>query len=217
MMLMHTNGPPTRSKLHWLFNRMKQDLSTPRLENDQVQQVDRDLISELNLRSDEFQHQIINMDETHHDISISGHYWKPRWNKIYHLSQPAWGSHHVVGVYATTLFCRWTLPPIIAVSSRRPFKWYGKWLGESLPNYLGAKSNKLNNIITPTSERARPYNILIEIFDLNGMWIAAAILQSWIHGIVLTTPGYSTRQIHGLTCWECYMMFEPSVNTKTWR
>ena len=80
------------------------------------------LISELDFRSDEVRRRIINMDETHHDLSVTGDRGGPR-SVVYHNPKLQRGcrrgvkaSRHVTGVYATNASGE-TLPPMYIFDS----------------------------------------------------------------------------------------------------
>jgi hypothetical protein len=136
----------TYTNLHQWFDDAKQDLINTGLVIDQeIRCSDGSLLSELDFRSDEVRRRIINMDETHHDLSITGDRGGPR-SVMYHNPRYQRGSkrcvkssRHVTGVYATNAAGE-TLPPMYIFDSGAKiddnFRVKLKWL-EGLPNVTG--------------------------------------------------------------------------------
>jgi hypothetical protein len=103
------------------------------------------IISELNFQSDEVRRRFINMDETHHDLSITGDKSGPR-AVIYHNPNLQRGgkravknSRHVTGVYATNAAGE-SIPPMYIYDSgakhSKNFQVNTSWL-EGLPKVTG--------------------------------------------------------------------------------
>jgi hypothetical protein len=99
----------THQNLQQWFDDAKLDLIATGLCIDQeVRGADGTLVSELDFRSDEVKRRILNMDETHHDLSVTGDRGGPR-SVMYHNPRFQRGckrgvksSRHVTGVYATS-------------------------------------------------------------------------------------------------------------------
>ncbi len=98
----------THTNLDQWFDDAKRDLiETGLVLDEEVRDINGNLISELNFRSDEVRRRIINMDETHHDLSITGDrggtrslmYHNPRYQRG--SKRGVKSSRHVTGVYAT--------------------------------------------------------------------------------------------------------------------
>jgi hypothetical protein len=85
------------------FDDAKRDLINSGLVIDQeVQDLNTgNLISELDFRSDEVQRRIINMDETHHDLSVTGDRGGPRC-VMYHNPSLQRGSRRGVKSFSNT-------------------------------------------------------------------------------------------------------------------
>jgi hypothetical protein len=136
----------TYTNLHQWFDDAKQDLINMGLVIDQeIRCSDDSLLLELDFRSDEVRRRIINMDKTHHDLSITGNRGGPR-SVMYHNPRYQRGSKrcvksslHVTGVYATNAAGE-TLPPMYIFDSGAKiddnFRVKLKWL-EGLPNVTG--------------------------------------------------------------------------------
>ena len=113
----------TYSNLQQWFDDAKRDLIDTGLVIDrEVRDNHGNLISELDFRSDEVRRRFINMDETHHDLSITGDRGGPR-SVVYHNCNLQRGSRrgvkssrHVTGVYATNAAGE-SLPPMYIFDS----------------------------------------------------------------------------------------------------
>jgi len=69
----------TVSNLEQWFDDAKLDLIRSGLVRaEEVRNEARELVSELDFRSDEVKRRLINMDETHHDLSVTGERGGPR-------------------------------------------------------------------------------------------------------------------------------------------
>ena len=118
----------TFDNLQQWFNDAKKDLIETGLVIDaEVRDTDGVLVSELDFRSDEVRRRIINMDETHHDLSITGDRGGPR-AVMYHNPSLQRGSkrgvkssRHVTGVYATNAAGE-SLPPMYIFDSGAKFE-----------------------------------------------------------------------------------------------
>ena len=137
----------TYSNLQQWFDDAKRDLINSGLVIDQeVRDLNTgNLISELDFRSDEVRRRIINMDETHHDLSVTGDRGGPRC-VMYHNPSLQRGSRrgvkssrHVTGVYATNAAGE-TLPPMYIFDSCAKnddnFRVRVQWL-DGLPTVTG--------------------------------------------------------------------------------
>jgi hypothetical protein len=136
----------THQNLQQWFDDAKQDLIQTGLCIDQeVRDTKGNLVSELDFRSDEVKRRIINMDETHHDLSVTGDRGGPR-SVMYHNPNLQRGSkrgvkssRHVTGVYATSAGGE-SLPPMYIFDSGAKiednFRVKIKWL-EGLPTVTG--------------------------------------------------------------------------------
>jgi hypothetical protein len=136
----------TFDNLQQWFNDAKKDLIETGLVIDaEVRDRDGVLISELDFRSDEVRRRFINMDETHHDLSITGDRGGPR-AVMYHNPSLQRGSkrgvkssRHVTGVYATNADGE-SLPPMYIFDSGAKFEDNFQvrlqWL-EGLPSVTG--------------------------------------------------------------------------------
>jgi hypothetical protein len=113
--------------------------------DEEVRDINGNLISELNFRSDEVRRRIINMDETHHDLSITGDRGGTR-SLMYHnpcyqrgSKRGVKSSRHVTGVYATNEAGE-SLPPMYIFDSgakiEENFRVKLQWL-EGLPAITG--------------------------------------------------------------------------------
>ena len=88
----------------------------------EVREADGTLISEVDFRSDEVRCRIVNMDKTHHDLSITGDksgsramsYSNPKFHRGYKKTVKA--GRHVTGVYATNAGGE-ALPPLYIFES----------------------------------------------------------------------------------------------------
>ncbi len=98
----------TQNNLEQWFDNAKRDLIETGLVLDkEVRDINGNLISELDFRSDDVRRRIINMDETHHDLAITGDrggtrslmYHNPRYQRG--SKRGVKSSRHVTGVYAT--------------------------------------------------------------------------------------------------------------------
>ena len=136
----------TYTNLQQWFNDAKRDLIDSGLVIDQeVRDGNGNLISELDFRSEEVRRRIINMDETHHDLSITGDRGGPRC-VMYHNPNLQRGSkrgvkssRHVTGVYATNAGGE-SLPPMYIFDSCAKiddnFRVKVQWL-DGLPTVTG--------------------------------------------------------------------------------
>ena len=137
----------TQNNLQQWFDDAKRDLIQTGLVIDREVRcsVTGDLISEVDFRSDEVRRRIINMDETHHDLSITGDRGGPR-SVVYHNPKLQRGSQrgvkssrHVTGVYATNAAGE-ALPPMYIFDScatiDENFRVRLQWL-DGLPNITG--------------------------------------------------------------------------------
>jgi len=136
----------TYQNLQQWFDDAKQDLLDSRLCIDQeVRDGDGKLVSELDFRSEEVKRRILNMDETHHDLSITGDRGGMR-SVTYHNPHLQRGSkrgvkssRHVTGVYATSAAGE-SLPPMYIFDSGAKidanFRVKMQWL-EGLPIITG--------------------------------------------------------------------------------
>ena len=113
----------TVSNLEQWFTDAKADLISSGLVIDsEVRDVDGNLLSEVDFRSDEVRRRIINMDETHHDLSITGDkggsraivYSNPNLQRGYRKTVKA--GRHVTGCYATNSAGE-ALPPLYIFDS----------------------------------------------------------------------------------------------------
>ena len=98
----------TQNNLEQWFDDAKRDLiETGLVLDEEVRDINGNLISELDFRSDDVRRRIINMDETHHDLAITGDrggtrslmYHNPRYQRG--SKRGVKSSRHVTGVYAT--------------------------------------------------------------------------------------------------------------------
>jgi hypothetical protein len=113
----------TVSNLEQWFDDVKVDLINSGLVIDrEVRDVEGKLLSELDFRSPEVERRIINMDETHHDLSITGDKSGPR-SLVYSNPNLQRGykktvkpGRHVTGVYATNSAGE-ALPPLYIFDS----------------------------------------------------------------------------------------------------
>jgi hypothetical protein len=137
----------TQNNLQQWFDDAKRDLiETGLVLNREVRDsVTGNLISELDFRSDEVRRRIINMDETHHDLSVTGDQGGPR-SVIYYNPNLQRGckrgvkaSRHVTGVYATNAAGE-ALPPMYIFDScakiDENFRVKLQWL-DGLPTIIG--------------------------------------------------------------------------------
>lgn len=136
----------THQNLQQWFDDAKRDMIETGLCIDQeVRGPSGELLSELDFRSDEVKRRIVNMDETHHDLSITGDRGGPR-SVVYHNPNLQRGSkrsvkasRHVTGVYATSAGGE-NLPPMYIFDSGATiddnFRVKMKWL-EGLPTVTG--------------------------------------------------------------------------------
>ena len=135
------------NNLQQWFNDVKTDILNTGLVLDQEVRdpVDGTLISELDFRSDEVRRRFVNMDETHHDLSVTGDRGGPR-AVMYHNPKYQRGcrrsvksSRHVTGVYATNAAGE-VLPPMYIFDSNAKtdenFRVKNSWL-EGLPTITG--------------------------------------------------------------------------------
>ena len=113
----------TVNNLHQWFDDSKADLIKSGLVIDrEVRDEQGELLSELDFRSDEVRHRIINMDETHHDLSITGDkggsrmlvYNNPSLQRGFKKTVKP--GRHVTGVYATNAGGE-ALPPLYIFDS----------------------------------------------------------------------------------------------------
>ena len=113
----------THDNLKQWFDDGKIDLvSTGLVFDKEIRGEDGALISELDFRSDEVTRRIINMDETHHDLSITGDkggsravvYHNPNFQRGYKRTVKA--GRHVTGAYATNAAGE-ALPPMFIFDS----------------------------------------------------------------------------------------------------
>ena len=137
----------TYNNLQQWFDDAKRDLIDTGLVIDQeVRDRNGNLISELDFRSNEVRRRIINMDETHHDLSITGDRGGPR-SVMYHNPNFQRGSRrgvkasrHVTGVYATNTAGE-SLPPMYIFDSCAKiddnFRVRMQWLDGRLPTITG--------------------------------------------------------------------------------
>ena len=136
----------TYENLQQWFHDTKRDLLESRLCIDQeVRDCDGNLVSELDFRSQEVKRRIINMDETHHDLSVTGDRGGMR-SVVYHNPNLPRGSkravkssRHVTGVYATSAAGE-NLPPMYIFDSNAKieanFRVKTQWL-DGLPTVTG--------------------------------------------------------------------------------
>ncbi|KAI2493544.1 hypothetical protein MHU86_21011 [Fragilaria crotonensis] len=137
----------TFTNLQQWFNDVKTDIINTGLVLDQEVRDPASgmLISELDFRSDEVRRRFVNMDETHHDLSVTGDRGGPR-AVMYHNPQYQRGcrrsvksSRHVTGVYATNAAGE-VLPPMFIFDSNAKtdenFRVKNSWL-EGLPTITG--------------------------------------------------------------------------------
>ena len=136
----------TYSNLQQWFDDAKKDLIGSGLVIDtEVRDANGVLVSELDFRSDEVRRRIINMDETHHDLSITGDRAGPR-AVVYHnplfqrgSKRTVKSSRHVTGVYATNAAGE-SLPPMYIYDSgakiEENFQVRLQWL-DGLPSVQG--------------------------------------------------------------------------------
>jgi hypothetical protein len=136
----------THQNLQQWFNDAKLDLIATGLCIDQeVRDVNGNLVSELDFRSDEVRRRILNMDETHHDLSVTGDRGGPR-SVMYHNPRFQRGSkrgvkssRHVTGVYATSAAGE-SIPPMYIFDSGAKiednFRVKMQWL-DGLPTVTG--------------------------------------------------------------------------------
>ena len=136
----------TFDNLQQWFNDAKADLIETGLVLDtEVRDANGVLVSELDFRSDDVRRRIINMDETHHDLSITGDRAGPR-AVTYHNPSLQRGSkrsvkssRHVTGVYATNAAGE-SLPPMYIFDSGAKiednFQVRLQWL-DGLPSITG--------------------------------------------------------------------------------
>ena len=136
----------TFDNLQQWFDDVKKDLIETGLVIDaEVRDANGVLMSELDFRSDDVRRRIINMDETHHDLSITGDRSGPR-AVTYHNPSLQRGSkrgvkssRHVTGVYATNSAGE-SLPPMYIFDSGAKiednFQVRLQWL-DGLPSITG--------------------------------------------------------------------------------
>jgi hypothetical protein len=136
----------TYSNLQQWFDDAKNDLIGSGLVIDaEVRDVNGVLLSELDFRSDDVRRRIINMDETHHDLSITGDRAGPR-ALTYHnplfqrgSKRGVKSSRHVTGVYATNAAGE-SMPPMYIFDSGAKiednFQVRLQWL-DGLPSVTG--------------------------------------------------------------------------------
>ena len=137
----------TFSNLQQWFNDVKTDIINTGLVLDQELRhpTSGALVSELDFRSDEVRRRFVNMDETHHDLSVTGDRGGPR-AVMYHNPRYQRGcrrsvksSRHVTGVYATHAAGE-VLPPMYIFDSSAKtdenFRVKNSWL-EGLPSITG--------------------------------------------------------------------------------
>lgn len=136
----------THQNLQQWFDDAKLDLIATGLCIDQeVRDANGVLISELDFRSDDVKRRILNMDETHHDLSVTGDRGGPR-SVMYHNPRFHRGSkrgvkssRHVTGVYATSAAGE-CIPPMYIFDSGAKvednFRVKMQWL-EGLPTVTG--------------------------------------------------------------------------------
>ena len=137
----------SHDNLQQRFNNAKKDLISTGLVIDrgEVRKDNGELLLELDFRSDQVTRRIINMDETHNDLSITGDkdgsrsvvYHNPNYQRGYKRTLKA--GRYVTGVYATDA-ARETLPPMYIFDSgaklEHNFRVKTKWL-EGLPVVTG--------------------------------------------------------------------------------
>ncbi len=136
----------THDKLQQWFEDAKIDLISNGLVIDrEVRNGNGELLSELDFRSKQVTHRIINMDKTHHDLSITGDKGGSRW-VVYHnpnyqrgYKQNVKAGRHVTGVYATNAAGK-VLPPMYIFNTgaklEQNFRVKTKWL-KGLPTIKG--------------------------------------------------------------------------------
>jgi len=113
----------TVSNLQQWFDDAKMDLIKSGLViNKEVRDEEGQLLSELDFRSEEVRRRIINMDETHHDLSITGDKGGSR-SLVYNnltlqrgYKKTVKPGRHVTGVYATNAAGE-ALPPLYIFDS----------------------------------------------------------------------------------------------------
>ena len=111
----------------WFVDAKKDLIETGLVIDEEVRDANGVLVSELDFRSDEVRRRIINMDETHHDLSITGDRAGPR-AVMYHNPSLQRGckrgvksSRHVTGVYATNAAGE-SMPPMYIFDSGAKFE-----------------------------------------------------------------------------------------------
>jgi hypothetical protein len=136
----------THQNLQQWFDDAKLDLIATGLCIDQeVRGADGILLSELDFRSDEVKRRILYMDETHHDLLVTGDRGGPR-SVTYHnprfqrgCKRGVQSSRHVTGVYATSAAGE-NIPPMYTFDSGAKiednFRVKMKWL-DGLPTVTG--------------------------------------------------------------------------------
>ncbi len=114
--------------------------------DEEVRDIDGNLVLELSFLSDEVRRRIINMDKTHHDLSIAGDrggtrslmYLNPRFQ--HGSKRGVKSTQHVTGVYATMNAAGESLPPMYIFDSgakiEENFRVKLQWL-ERLPMITG--------------------------------------------------------------------------------
>ena len=136
----------TANNLEQWFDDVKEDLIKSGLVIDrEVRDSHGKLVSEVDFRSDDVRRRIINMDETHHDLSITGDkggsralvYSNPKLQRGYKKTVKA--GRHVTGVYATNAAGE-ALPPLYIFDSgakiESNFRVKLSWL-DGLPKVTG--------------------------------------------------------------------------------
>ena len=117
----------TVNNLEQWFDDVKADLINSGLVIDrEVRDKDGALMSEVDFRSEDVRRRIINMDETHHDLSITGDkggsralvYSNPKLQRGYKKTIKA--GRHVTGVYATNAAGK-ALPPLYILTRVQRF------------------------------------------------------------------------------------------------
>jgi len=136
----------TFENLQQWFDDVKKDMIATGLVLDrEIRDSNGKLVSELDFRSDDVRRRIVNMDETHHDLSITGDRSGPR-AVTYHNKNLQRGSkrgvkstRHVTGVYATNAAGE-SLPPMYIYDSSAQnevnYQVQLQWL-EGLPSVSG--------------------------------------------------------------------------------
>ncbi len=129
----------------WFDDAKKDLISTGLVRDQEVRDENGTLVSELDFRSEQVTRRIINMDETHHDLSITGDKGGPR-SVVYHnpglqrgCKRTVKASRHVTGVYATNAAGE-ALPPMFIFDSgaklEKNFRVKVQWL-QGLPVVTG--------------------------------------------------------------------------------